>query len=226
MNLQIVDLEKKIKQTTIFSNINISVNPTDIFCILGRNGIGKTTLLKTIVGLQRQTSGSILYSNETINKNDIGFLLENHDFYPFLNGYDHIVHTLKNKNINEQDSYFPYLKTLFNLESFIHKKCKTYSLGQNQKLAICLAVIAKPKIIILDEPTNSLDIEAIFKLRQLLSFLKSKGHIILLTSHNISEVSKVSNRILYMKSSTEHEELKFKEGENMDLEEYFKERVI
>lgn len=200
-SLEIYNVHKKIKDKFILNNINFNVKKNIIFGIVGPNGSGKTTLLKILTGLYKPTMGFIKI-NETIYSNNnkelfykLSALIESPKFYDNLTGKANLKLfniLYKNKfNINE-------LINNMNLSDFINKKVKTYSLGMKQKLAIALCLLNKPKILILDEPTNGFDPNEVINFKNMLKSLKNTT--IIICTHDLDLIYSLCHEVLFIKS--------------------------
>lgn len=175
------------------TDISFDMNAGEIVGLIGANGAGKTTLMKTLIGLTHFQSGEI--QAPTHNKesdNEIGALIETPCIYPYLSGFDNLKLFNESKNNEHIQNIISKLK----MEDFIQKKAKTYSLGMKQKLGIAMALLNEPKLIILDEPMNGLDPRAVKDVRDVLVELAHKGVAILISSHMISELIKVTDSLL------------------------------
>jgi ABC-2 type transport system ATP-binding protein len=185
------NINKKIKRKHILKDITFSLKKGQIIGLVGGNGLGKTTLMKVILGLSNYQSGKFTKHISTA-QNDIGALIEAPGLYPFLTGYDNmklIDEDPDNKNI---DLIIKELK----MEKFIHTKVKTYSLGMKQKLGIALAFLNHPQLVILDEPMNGLDPKVVKNVREAIIALREQGVTFLISSHILSELVKVTDSIL------------------------------
>ncbi len=192
---------KKIGNKTIVSDINIDLKESEILGIIGPNGAGKTTIIKLILGLQRLTSGNVLINGYDLNKNfrkaieRVGAIVENPDFYTYLSGRRNLklvadlYPNIDNKRINE-------VIKLVGLENRINDLVSKYSLGMKQRLGIATAILNKPNILVLDEPTNGLDPEGIVELRNLLLKIAKKENTgIIISSHNLSEIESICTKV-------------------------------
>ena len=192
---------KKIGNKTIVSDINIDLKESEILGIIGPNGAGKTTIIKLILWLQRLTSGNVLINGYDLNKNfrkaieRVGAIVENPDFYTYLSGRRNLklvadlYPNIDNKRINE-------VIKLVGLENRINDLVSKYSLGMKQRLGIATAILNKPNILVLDEPTNGLDPEGIVELRNLLLKIAKKENTgIIISSHNLSEIESICTKV-------------------------------
>lgn len=198
------NLEKKIKEKTIIEGISFSIHEGEVVGLIGPNGSGKTTIMKLIVGLIKLSKGNVQINGYDIEKNfnkaieKVGAIIENPDHYMYLSGYDNLKIAANNyKNITKE-KINDVIKSV-GLENRIKDKVSTYSLGMRQRLGIAEALINNPKVLILDEPTNGLDIEGIIEIRNLIKKLANNGVAILISSHNLSEINNLCNRIIVIK---------------------------
>ncbi len=199
--LKIKDLTKKFGDFEVLKGINLEINSPGIYALVGPNGAGKTTLFNIISNLLNKSSGEI----EVVGKKntdesifyETSFLKDNKVLYDYLTGYDHLnfiklTQKLSNDRVEE------VVKKL-QIESYMNKKVGEYSLGMKQHLLIALAMLNKPKLMILDEPLNGLDPTAIIKVRYLFKELVNSGTAILISSHTLSEIDKLTNQIMFLK---------------------------
>lgn len=198
--LSVQNLCKKIGKKEILRDVSFNVDEGDILAFIGANGAGKTTTIKCILGLQRINSGMITINGFDIKKNfvesmeNVGCIVESPDVYMYLTGYENIkMQASFYKNISEE--YIWQIIDLVGLDKRINDKVCKYSLGMRQRLGIAISLINKPKLLILDEPTNGLDPEGIKELRELLLNLAKKKIGILISSHNLSELESFCNKV-------------------------------
>ena len=199
------NLKKQIKNKTIVENISFSINRGDIVGFIGPNGAGKTTIIKLILGLMKLSEGTVLINGFDIEKDfikaieKVGSIVETPDLYMYLSGYDNLKITANNyKNISK--NRMNEVIKIVGLENRIKDKVSTYSLGMRQRLGIAEAIINQPELLILDEPTNGLDIEGIIEIRNLIKNLSQQGMAILVSSHNLTEIDNLCNRIIAIKN--------------------------
>lgn len=185
---------------TAVNQVNLEIGQGQVFGFLGPNGSGKTTTIGMILGLIRPTSGSIELFGENTRGNAqyllgrVGAVLENPSFYPHLSGRDNLEFysiTLGSTRKLNIDS----LIELVGLKERAHSKVKQYSLGMKQRLAVALALLNDPDLIILDEPTNGLDPSGIIEMRRLIRRLNEEGKTIFLSSHLLHEVEQVCTHV-------------------------------
>ncbi len=199
------NLKKQIKNKIIVENISFSINKGDIVGFIGPNGAGKTTIIKLILGLMKLSEGKVFINGFDIEKNfikaieKVGSIVENPDLYMYLSGYDNLKIIANNyKNISK-DRIHEVIK-IVGLENRIKDKVSNYSLGMRQRLGIAEAIINEPELLILDEPTNGLDVEGIIEIRNLIKKLSQQGMAIFISSHNLTEIDNLCNRIIAIKN--------------------------
>ena len=203
--LKCENLTKKIKNKVIVENVSFSINKGDIVGFLGPNGAGKTTIIKLILGLIKITEGKVFINGFDIEKDfvkaieKVGAIVENPDLYMYLSGYDNLKITANNYKNMSKERINEVIK-IVGLENRIKDKVSTYSLGMRQRLGIAEAIINSPELLILDEPTNGLDVEGIIEIRNLIKDLSNHGIAILISSHNLSEIDNLCNRIIAIKN--------------------------
>ncbi len=202
--LECKNLYKEINDKEILTNINLKLEEKDILGLIGPNGSGKTTTIKTILSLQKITKGEIFIDNHNIKtdyKNaisQVGAIIENPDLYTYLTGLENLLIPATIYNISKER--IEEVINLVGLSQRINDKVSKYSLGMKQRLGIAQAIIHKPKLLILDEPTNGLDPEGIKELRSLLLKLKEQENMtILISSHNLKELETICNKIAIIK---------------------------
>lgn len=203
--LKCITIKKQIKDKILVEDISFSIDKGDVVGLIGPNGAGKTTIIKLILGLMRLSYGEVKINGYDIKKDfvkaieKVGAIVENPDLYMYLSGYDNLQLTanyykgISKERINE-------VIKIIGLEEKINDKVSTYSLGMKQRLAIGEAIINNPELLILDEPTNGLDIEGIVEMRNLIKDLSEQGIAILISSHNLTEIDNLCNRIIAIKN--------------------------
>ncbi|MDR0386015.1 MAG: ABC transporter ATP-binding protein [Prevotellaceae bacterium] len=199
--LTINGITKYYRSITALENVSFSVPENAIYGILGPNGSGKTTILGIVTDVLRPFSGSYKYfdGSKPVNeiRKDMGVLLETPNFYPYLSACQNLNIVAKIKGCNTDE--IPEALKKVNLFERRHSSFKTYSLGMKQRLAIASTLLGNPKIMLLDEPTNGLDPEGIFAIRQLIKQLAKDGKTIILASHLLDEVEKVCTHVAVLK---------------------------
>lgn len=200
--IKIEDLSLTLNKQTILDHINITFEEGLIYGIVGKNGSGKSMLFKCICGLVYPTSGKVFVSQKEIGKDvdfpeDTGILIEMPGLMPHYSAFKnlHILANLHNK-IGKQEIRQVLEKV--GLSADDKKIVKKYSLGMKQRLGIAMAIMENPKILILDEPMNSLDKQGIEDVRDLLKKMKAEGKTILLTSHNFEDITALCDKVYEM----------------------------
>ena len=194
-------LKKVIGKRTIVSDISLELKGGEIFGFLGPNGAGKSTTIKMIVGLSKITEGDIFINNISVKKDFkgamkyIGCIVENPDLYKYMSGLDNLRLFAKMYDDVDEARINEVVK-IVDLERAIKDKVKTYSLGMKQRLGIAQALLHRPKLLILDEPTNGLDPAGIREMRELLRHLAEKeGMTVFVSSHILGEMQQMCDRV-------------------------------
>lgn len=206
MILKCENINKKFGKKQILKNVSLEVNEGDILGFIGPNGAGKTTTIKMILGLQSIDSGNIYINGYNIKKDfakaieRVGGVVENPDLYMYLTGYENLK-LISNLYKNISKERINEVVDLVKLNVRINDKVSKYSLGMRQRLGIAVALINKPNLLILDEPTNGLDPEGIKELRDILKELALKENVgIIVSSHNLSDLESFCNKIVIIKN--------------------------
>lgn len=202
--IDVENITKNVKGQNLIDNISLRVKKGSIIGIIGRNGSGKTVLLKCICGFMKTSSGKIFVRGEQVGENaklasGIGILIENPGFLGCYSGYRNlkfladIEHKIGKKEIRE------YME-LVGLDPDNRKPVKHYSLGMKQRLAIAQSIMEDQDILILDEPMNGLDSKGINDMRKIFLKLKEEGKTILLTSHIKEDMDILCDEVYSMES--------------------------
>ena len=217
MNENVVEINnlcKTYKDTKAVSHVNMTIKKGDVYGFIGRNGAGKSTTLKMIVGLIFPTSGQIKLFGESRNKftdRRIGSLIENPGLYPNLSAYDNMELKAIAMGLKDKEKIIELLN-LVKLDFKSKKIVKKFSLGMKQRLAIALALLGNPDLLILDEPINGLDPEGIRQIREVIQYLnENKKMTIIISSHILGELSKVATRYGIIRDGQMIEEISAKE---------------
>lgn len=225
--LECQNLCKSFGKKQILKNVSFEIDEGDILAFIGPNGSGKTTTIKLILGLQNIDSGYVKINGYDVEKDfvksieKVGAIVENPDTYMYLSGWQNLklVANLY-KGVTDND-----LKTIVKtvgLENRIHDKVSKYSLGMRQRLGIARALVNKPNLLVLDEPTNGLDPEGIKDLRILLKRLAKEGMGILISSHNLAELESFCNKVLIIDNGVILEKSEVKKFKNNNNKYLFK----
>lgn len=200
------NINKVIKKKQILNNVSFELNEGEILGFIGPNGAGKTTTIKLILGLQSITSGMVKINGYDVQKDfvhaieRVGAIVENPDFYMYLSGRKNLE-LVANMYKGVTKERIDEVVKLVGLENRINDKVSKYSLGMRQRLGIAQAIINKPNLLVLDEPTNGLDPEEIKELREFLVKLsKEENMAIFISSHNLAELESFCNKICIIKN--------------------------
>lgn len=196
--LKVSGIDTFINQKKIIKDVSFQITPGSIVGLIGPNGAGKTTIMKTILGLTRFTGqisldGQIITEKKHLALKEVGALIEHPAVYPFLTGRQNLI--LYSKDKADQGNIISMLE----MNEYIDQKAKNYSLGMKQKLGIAIALLNHPKLVILDEPMNGLDIEATILIRKIIQQYAAAGCAFLISSHILSELQKVMTQIILIK---------------------------
>ena len=230
-------LTKRYGHRAVVENLSMTIYKGDIYGFIGKNGAGKTTLIRMVTGLAAPSDGSIqLFGNGSLleGRRRIGTVIEAPAFYPGMTARENIVAFSKLQGLHD----FSNTEDLLKLVGLTHtgkKKCRNFSLGMKQRLAIAIALIGDPELLILDEPTNGLDPEGMKEVRDLILKLnQEKGITVLVSSHILGELSKFATRygIIHhgklIEEFTEEDLWRRCAGtgrQDIDLEDYFLSRI-
>jgi ABC-2 type transport system ATP-binding protein len=199
--LQIQDVTKRIGSKTIIDSVSFEVPKGEVFGLLGPNGAGKTTLIRMMVGLMSITRGEIRIGGYSVRTDfeqgirQVGAIVENPEMYKFLSGWNNLIHYSRMIPGITRERMKEVVR-LVGLEKRIGDKVKTYSLGMRQRLGIAQALLHRPALLILDEPTNGLDPAGIRELRDYLRRLtREEGLSVLVSSHLLAEMELMCDRV-------------------------------
>lgn len=192
MKLIAENISKRIKKREILTNVSLTLESGKIYAFVGRNGSGKTMLFRALSGLMSIDSGKILLDNKVLHKDfavlpNLGIVLENADLYPNMTGMENLKYLA---DLTKKIGKVEIRETLerVGLDPDDKRVYSKYSLGMKQRLSIAQAIMEKPDIIMLDEPTNALDDEGVEEIRQLVLEEKKRGALILVASHNKEDI--------------------------------------
>lgn len=200
--IEINDYSKVIKGKTVLKNINYKFEDGKIYGLHGRNGSGKTMLIRAMAGLIYPTTGEIIVNNKVLHKDisfpeNLGVMIENINMYPMYDGITNlkILAQIRNK-IGIEEIKKTMVQVGLNPED--NTKVGRYSLGMKQKLAIAQAIMEDPDILLLDEPTNALDEYSVSEIRKMLLLKKERKATIVIASHNREDLEVLADKIVEM----------------------------
>ncbi len=199
--LELKGVTKKIRGKTIIKGIDFSVKKGQIYGFLGPNGAGKTMTLRMIVGLIKPTSGQITINGHSVSRSfvqamaQVGCIIENPELYEYMSGYNNLL-LLSRMEPGIDEKRIHEVVEMVGMERRVHDKVSTYSLGMKQRLGIAQALMKRPQLLILDEPSNGLDPAGIREFRQLVKSLAADhGMTILISSHLLSEIQMMCDEV-------------------------------
>ena len=200
--IEVKHASKKIKEVQILTDVNLNIQKGEICGIIGRNGSGKTVLLKSICGFMPLTEGEILQNGKRIGTDtefieDAGFIIENPSFLPMKSGYKNLKYLASIRNLADEKRIRECLE-LVGLVEDADKAVGKYSMGMRQRLGIAQAIMEDPSIIILDEPMNGLDNQGVEEMRNLFLKLKEEGKTFLIVSHNREDIEMLCDHVYMM----------------------------
>ena len=208
-SIEVINLSKNYKSKKAVNNISFKINENEIIGLLGPNGCGKTTTIGMILGLLKPTSGKVLINESNLETNKIPILKK----LNFISPYIELPKKLKVKqnlivygklyNVENLDDRISYLSKKLRLENLLDKITGELSSGQKNRVSLAKALINNPSVLLLDEPTASLDPETGDFIRTFLeNYKKEKKISVLLASHNMDEVKRLCNSVLMMKDGS------------------------
>ena len=200
--IEINNLTKKFKDVTVLNNISVSFEKGKIHGLIGRNGSGKTMLMKCICGIVPPTSGEIKVHGKRIGKGtdipqNIGVIIEDPGFLPGYSAYNNLKFLAVIKNKIGKNEIREAIKSV-GLNPDDKKKVGKFSLGMRQRLGLAQAIMENPELLILDEPMNGLDKEGVADMRQYLLDLKAQGKTILIASHSAEDIDVLCDTVSEM----------------------------
>ena len=231
--IKVRNISKTINKKKILDNINFDIYEGEIVGLVGKNGAGKSTLLKIMTGLYSYDEGEIYYYNYNL-KTDyekamsiVGTLIENPDMYGNLSGKKNLE-LFKSMFKGIDEGTIEEIVRIVEMEKYLGKKFKTYSLGMKERLGIASSLINKPKILILDEPTNGLDREGVKNIMKMLKDLKDTT--IIISSHMLSDIEELCNKIIFINDG-KIDSIKIKQNDNkkniiFEVDDFSKARLI
>ena len=203
MNISIEHVTKKIKDATVLKDICLEMKGGTVYGLQGKNGSGKTMLMRAISGLIRPTSGRIVINGEQLHKNisiprSIGLLLENPSLLPEYDASQNLKLLAKMQGGVPEEEIRQLIRDV-GLDDAGHKKVEKYSLGMKQRLGIAAAILGSPDIILLDEPINAIDGEGVEEIRSLILSLKNEKRIIIVACHDKEEMNLLADEIVHLR---------------------------
>lgn len=198
------DVVKDIKGHRVIDGISLELRSGKIFGFKGINGSGKTMLMRLLTGLIRATSGSIIIDGKELGKDitfppSVGILIENPAFLDAYSGFQNLKMLASIKGTTRDETIAQTI-SLVGLDPNNSKKYRKYSLGMKQRLGIAAAIMEKPDIIVLDEPTNALDADGIEVFKKILKKEKGRGALIVISCHDLGILQELSDEIYVLEA--------------------------
>ena len=199
MQISMLNVSKTIKRVPILENVSLNLESGTVYGLWGTNGSGKTMLLRLLAGLIRPTSGSISLDNQRLGKNmdfppSMGLLIENPAFLPSLTGLENLK-LLAEINARIKPRTIAQTLSSVGLDPRDPRKVKKYSLGMKQRLGLAAAVMESPDLILLDEPTNALDVDGCAMIAAQILQQRESGALVVVASHDRAFLQRVSDSI-------------------------------
>ena len=192
--LRVNNVSKKVKDFKILNKVSFELGSGEIVGLIGPNGAGKTSIMKILVGLTRKYTGEVDLSGVR----DIGSMIETPSFYPYNTGYQNLMYFARLNGVGKRK--VEELLELLGLTAAADKNVKAYSLGMRQRLGIAQALLKDPDVLVLDEPTNGLDPEGIYEVREYIRRIADEKNItVLISSHLLGELEKMCDRAIIIK---------------------------
>ncbi len=206
MILEIKGVSKSFGKRKVLSDVSFTADAGQITGFLGPNGAGKTTAIKVILGLLKADSGTVTINGYDINAehdkalHGVGAIVESPDLYTYLTGRENLMQFARIQGVSSDR--VEAVAEMVRLQGRLNDKVKGYSLGMRQRLGLAQALLGKPDLLILDEPTNGLDPAGIKELRDVLKDCAASGCAVLVSSHQLSEMELMCNRICIIENGT------------------------
>lgn len=227
------NVSKTIGRKKILDKVSFDIYENEIVGLVGKNGAGKSTLLKILTGLYSYDEGEIYYYNYNLKNNYekamsmVGTLIESPDLYNNLSGKKNLE-LFKTMFKGVDEGTVEEIVRIVEMEKYLGRKFKTYSLGMKERLGIASSLINKPKILILDEPTNGLDREGVKDIMKMLKELKDTT--IIISSHMLSDIEEICSKIIFINNGTV-DSIKIKKTDNkknivFEVDDFSKARLL
>lgn len=203
-------ISKTIRGREILHDVSLELHSGKVYGFVGRNGSGKTMLFRALSGLMGLTSGTVRWGDQVLKRDfavlpNLGIVLENVGLYPNLTGLENLRYLANIRKKCTQNDLRTVL-TRVGLDPDDRRTYGKYSLGMKQRLAIAQAIMEQPDVLMLDEPTNALDSEAVARVRDIIAQEKERGALVLLASHNYEDICLLSDQVYRLASGRLREE--------------------
>lgn len=209
--LKLINVCKNFGKKEVLKDISLNIRSHQVIGLVGENGCGKTVLMKIMIGLMKASKGQVIYNDKLLKKDmdylpSVGFIIENPCFFNELNGYENLKLLADIRKKISDKEILAWLEKV-GLKD-INYKVDDYSLGMKQRLALAQALMEDEQVLILDEPTNSLDEKSVELFHQLIKEEKDKGKIIIISSHNKYDIEKLSDEVYRIRQGNLYHEKK------------------
>lgn len=212
--MKISDITKKYKDNTVLDHLNFSFDSSHIVGLIGKNGVGKTTIMKIMNGNIVNFKGKVDFDQNQ----KIGYLIEHPKLYQDLSGLKNLKNFSNILGVKFDKDYANKIIKAFNMESYINKRVKKYSLGMKQKLAIAVSLINKPHYLILDEPTNGMDPDGSIDVLNTIKDITNEFNMrVLISSHKLEDIELICDRAVFLRDGKFVEDIDMK---NTSSQEY------
>ena len=203
-NFEIKDYVKKLGGNTVLDHVSLELTGGKVYGLKGKNGSGKTMLLRAICGLIRPTKGSVELDGRVLGKDmtfpeSLGILLENPGFIPEYTGMENLKILAELRDVGKEEQIAAVMRKV-GLDPDEKKTYRNYSLGMKQKLGIAAAIMEEPALILLDEPTNALDVESVERFRDIVRELRNEDRILVIASHDMQELDACCDEVFQMEN--------------------------
>lgn len=200
--INVNNVSKRFGENEVLSDISVELDSGKIYGLVGRNGCGKTMLMKCICGFVKPTSGKILINGNVLGKDmdvpeHMGIIIENPGFIPYYSGYKNLRLLASVRGKTGKKEIAEYME-MVGLDAKSKKHVSKYSLGMRQKLGIVQAIMERPEILLLDEPMNGLDRKSVELVRNLIKKTADAGAVVLLSSHNQEDIDTLCDVVYHM----------------------------
>ena len=201
MQIKMNNVCKKVKGADLLSDISLTMESGNIYGFVGDNGAGKTVLFKILLGLMKKTSGSITINGAELNDllQDVGFVIERPEYIPYYSAFKNLT-VIAAYHKKADHARIREVLTMFGLEPEDKKTVGKYSLGMKQKLALAMAFLEDPAILILDEPLSALDESSVSHAREKILEAKTQGKLIVVASHYKEDIQSLCDVVYKMKA--------------------------
>ncbi|MBA9874059.1 ABC transporter ATP-binding protein [Ralstonia insidiosa] len=212
--MKITNITKKYKDNTVLDHLNFSLDSSHIVGLIGKNGVGKTTIMKIMNGNIVNFKGKVDFDQNQ----KIGYLIEHPKLYQNLSGLKNLKNFSNILGVKFDKDYANKIIKAFDMESYINKRVKKYSLGMKQKLAIAVSLINKPHYLILDEPTNGMDPDGSIDVLNTIKDITNEFNMkVLISSHKLEDIELICDRAVFLRDGKFVEDINMK---NTSSQEY------